>query len=76
MCHVTIVEPIKLKILLDFLLIDIVQNEKNKIRDISQFSFFSQILGPKIGLNDPHPLGTIYIFLTCQILSISDNVIQ
>ena len=58
MCHVTIVELIKLKILLDFLFIDIIQYKKYKIIDISQFSFFSQILGPKMGLNDPRPLST------------------
>ena len=56
MCHVTIVELIKLKILLDFLFIDIIQHKKYKIIDISQFSFFSKILVPKMGLNDPRPL--------------------
>ena len=56
MCHVTIVELIKLKILLECLFIDIIQYKKYKIIDISQFSFFSQNLGPNMGLNDPHPL--------------------
>jgi len=56
MCHVTIVELIKLKILLDFLFIDIIQYKKYKIIDISQFSFFGQSLGPKVGLNNPRPL--------------------
>ena len=56
MCHVIIVELIKLKILLDFLFIDIIQYKKYKIIDISQFSFFNQILGPKMGLHDPRSL--------------------
>ena len=40
MCHVTVVEPIKLKFLLE----------------IRNFSCFSEILGPKMGLNDLRPL--------------------
>ena len=55
MCHVTIIEPIKLKNLLDFIFIDIIQYKKYKIIDINQFLFFSQILGRKMGLNDPSP---------------------
>ena len=53
MCHVTTVELIKLKILLYFLFIDIIQYNKYNFIDISQFSFFSKILGPKMGLNVP-----------------------
>ena len=55
MGHVIIVELIKLKILLDFLFIDIIQYKKYIIIDISKFSFFSQVLGPKMGLNNPPP---------------------
>ena len=55
MCHVTIVELIKPKNMLDFLLIDIIQYEKYKIINISQFSFFSQILEPKMTPNNPRP---------------------
>ena len=50
MCHVTIVELIKLKILLDFLFIDIIQYKKYKIIDISQFSFLAKFLGQKWAL--------------------------
>ena len=61
MCRVTFVELIKLKILLEFLLIDIIRYKNYKTIDISQFSFFRQILGPKMGLNDPLPLAcTLY----------------
>ena len=56
MCHLTIVELMKLNILLDFLFIDIIQYKKFKIIDICKFSFFGQIFGPKKGLNDPRPL--------------------
>ena len=56
MCHVTILKLIKLKFLFDFLFIDIIQYKKYKIIDIRQFSFVSQILGPKMDLNDPRPL--------------------
>ena len=45
MRHVTIVELIKLKILLDFLFIDIIQYKKYQIIDISQFSFLAKFLG-------------------------------
>ena len=46
MCHVTIVELIKLKILLDFLFIDIIQYKKNnEIIGISQF--LTKFLGQK-----------------------------
>ena len=55
MCHVTIVEPVKLKNLLDFLFIEIVQNNKYKGIDIRPFSFFGQVLQPKMCLNDSHP---------------------
>ena len=47
MCHMTIVELIKLKIMLDFLLIDIIQYKKYTIIDISQFSFLAKFLGQK-----------------------------
>ena len=53
MSHVTIVELTKLKVLLDYLIIDIIQYKKIKIIDISQFSFFSRILGLKMGLKNP-----------------------
>ena len=56
MCQVTLVELIKLKILLDFLFIDLIQYKKYKIINISPFSFFSRILGHKMGLNDHRPL--------------------
>ena len=42
-----------------FLFIDIIQYLKYEIIEISNFSFFSQILGPKMGFNDPHPLEPI-----------------
>ena len=64
MCYLSVVEPIKLKILLDFLFIDIIQNKKFKIIDISQFSFFSQILGPKSGLNEPRLLRILISSIT------------
>ena len=51
MCQVTIEELIKLKILLDFLLIDIIF----KMIDISQFSFFSQKSWAKNGPERPSP---------------------
>ena len=73
MCHVTIVELIKLKILLDFLLLDIIQYKKYKIIDMRQFSFFSKILGPKMGLNDPFPFlmsNHIPIFFTLSCVTI------
>ena len=57
MCHETIVELIKLIILLYFVFIDIIQYKiKKKTLDISQFPFLSQILGPEMALNDPRPL--------------------
>ena len=59
MCQVTIVELIKLQILLDYLFIDINQYKQYRIKDISKFSFFSQNLGSKMGLNDPRPLTQI-----------------
>ena len=47
MCHVTIVELIKLKLLLDFLFIDTIEYKKYKIIDISQFSFLAKFLCQK-----------------------------
>ena len=75
MCHVTIVEQIKLKILLDFPFIDIIQYKKYKIIDISHFSFFIQIRGPKMGFNNPHPLMLFLIFRKHSLLSDLDVAI-
>ena len=50
MCHVTVVEQIKLKIMLDFLFIDIIQYKKYIKKDISQFSFLAKFLGQKWAL--------------------------
>ena len=56
MCYVTIV--IKLKVLLDFLFIDIIQYKKYQLIEIeiSQLSLFSQLFDPKMGPNDPRLL--------------------
>ena len=47
MSHVTIVEIINLKIILGFLLRDIIKYKKNKLIDYSQFSFLAKFLGQK-----------------------------
>ena len=59
MCHVTIVELIKLKILLDFLFIDIIQYKKYRIIKIkANFSLFflSNSWAKNQPYNDPRPL--------------------
>ena len=69
MCHMTFVELLKLKILLDFLFTDIIQYQNYKTIDIGHFSFFIQILKPKTGLNDPRSLMTIVLHNYFQNLS-------
>ena len=53
MGHVAIVELMKLKILLDFLLIDIIQYKNIQLEILANFHFLDKFLGRKWALTTP-----------------------